>query len=184
MTSDPAAGRSPPLRFRRARAQDVAAIVTLVESAYRGEASRQGWTTEADFLDGQRTDRTEVADLLALHDSCIVLAESDAGLLASMHLQQHDSSCHLGMFAVRPELQGRGIGKAMLREAERIAQSEWGCSEMSMCVLDVRTDLIAWYVRRGYCRSGALRPFPYGDVRYGLPRRDDLQFEILLKPLG
>ena len=184
MSPGHATGLSHPLHFRHAGVPDVAAIVMLVESAYRGEASRAGWTTEADFLDGQRTDAAEVAGLLALRDSCIVLAESDAGLLASVHLQQQDSSCLLGMFAVRPVLQGRGIGREMLREAERIAHDEWGCNEMSMCVLDLRTDLIAWYLRRGYHRSGAFRPFPYGDARYGLPRRDDLQFEILLKQLG
>ena len=82
MSPGHAAGLDHPLRFRHARVPDVAAIVMLVESAYRGEASRAGWTTEADFLDGQRTDAAEVAGLLALRDSCIVLAESDAGLLA------------------------------------------------------------------------------------------------------
>jgi ribosomal protein S18 acetylase RimI-like enzyme len=161
----------------------VAAIVALVESAYRGEASRAGWTTEADFLDGQRTDAAEVASLIAARDSRIVLAVSGAELLASVHLQRSDHACHLGMFAVRPGLQGRGIGGKMLREAERIARNEWGCREMRMGVISLRTELIAWYERRGYRRSGDFRAFPYGDARYGLPRRDDLRLEILLKAL-
>jgi hypothetical protein len=38
-------------------------------------------------------------------------------------------------------------------------------------------------VRRGYARTGELLPFPYGNDRFGLPLRDDLQFEALEKEL-
>ena len=88
------------------------------------------------------------------------------------------------MFAVRPELQGGGLGKAVLREAERIAGGEWQLAKLRMTVIDVRDELIAWYQRRGYRRTGISKPFPYGDPRFGLPRRDDLRFEILEKDLA
>ncbi len=171
------------LQFREAHAEDVPAIVALVESAYRGDASRRGWTTEADLLDGQRTDAAGVAELLARPDSRLLLAEREGSLLGCCHLERQAEACYFGMFAVAPGLQGGGVGGAILAEAERLAREAWHCVRMEMTVITVRDELIAWYVRRGYRRTGALRPFPYGDERFGRPRRADLEFEVLAKPL-
>jgi ribosomal protein S18 acetylase RimI-like enzyme len=87
------------------------------------------------------------------------------------------------MFSVNPQLQGGGIGKAVLDEAERIARDEWQLPVMRMTVIDIRNELIAFYQRRGYRRTGVFKPFPYGDARFGLPKRDDLRFEVLEKAL-
>ena len=87
------------------------------------------------------------------------------------------------MFSVRPDRQGCGLGGQLLREAERIARDDWHCHGMRMTVIDVREELIAWYQRRGFARTGEHQPFPYGDARFGIPKRDDLRFEILYKPL-
>lgn len=177
------------LRFRHATAADVDAVVALTESAYRGDASRAGWTTEADLLDGQRTDAREVAGLVARSGSLILLAEAadgdraTPGLLASCHLEKQGSNAYFGMFSVRPAAQGSGTGRALLAEAERVAREDWHCRAMRMTVIDVRSELIAWYERRGYHRTGEYRPFPYGDPRFGIPRRDDLRFEWLVKEL-
>ena len=169
--------------FRAARPADVEAIVSLVQSAYRGEGSRQGWTTEADMLDGQRTDAPGVAALLDKPGSMVLLAESQAGLLACAHVERQRTAGYFGMFSVSPPLQGGGIGRAMLAEAERRARDEWACTEMQMTVISIRDELIAWYERRGYHRTGQYTPFPYGDERFGIPRRDDLRFELLVKAL-
>lgn len=169
--------------FRTAVLADCASIVALVESAYRGEVSRQGWTTEADFLDGQRIDVEGVRADIEKPDSCIVLAEQDGRLLACCHLEKNAEACYFGMFSVQPQLQGSGIGKAMMQEAERRALEDWHCTAMEMTVIDIRDELIAFYQRRGYSRTGIKKPFPYGDARFGLPKRSDLQFEILRKPL-
>jgi len=177
MNSNPA-----PWRFRTAQTADVDAIVALVQSAYRGEGSKQGWTTEADMLDGQRTDPASVAALLK-PGSVVLLAESDAGLLACAHIERQDKAGYFGMFSVNPSLQGGGIGRAMLGEAERIARADWNCEEMQMTVISIRDELIAWYERRGYRRTGQYKPFPYGDERFGVPKRDDLRFELLVKAL-
>ena len=171
-------------RYRHATTDDIAAIVALVESAYRGEVSKQGWTTEADLLDGQRTDPEGVRALIEAPDGRILLAEDASRLLASAHLERHGAWAYFGMFAVRPDLQGGGIGNAVLAECERIAREEWGCGEMRMTVISVRPELIAWYERRGYRATGETRPFPYGDPRFGLPRRDDLEFIVLAKALA
>lgn len=169
--------------FRFAQAADVAVIVALTQSAYRGDASRVGWTTEADFLDGQRTDAADVAALIKNTKSRMLLAERDGELLACCNIQQQEAACYFGMFSVRPNLQGSGVGRLMLAEAERIARDEWACREMQMTVISVRDELIAWYERRGYSRSGVFKPFPYGDERFGIPRRADLRFEVLVKSL-
>lgn len=173
----------PPLRFRSATHADITPVVALVESAYRGEASRRGWTTEADLLDGQRTDHQGVRTLIEAPQSLIVVAERAGELIACAHIEQRNELCYFGMFSVCPELQGAGVGNAMLSECERLARESWGCRAMEMTVIRQREELIAWYERRGYRRTGESRPFPYGDERFGLPRRPDLEFIVLEKPL-
>lgn len=169
------------LTFRVAERKDTADIVQLVESAYRGEASRAGWTTEADLLDGQRTDSVEVSAILGRHNNYIILCERDDRLLGSVHLAVRQDHAYLGMFAVDPAEQGKGIGKAMLAHAEDWVFSEKACNWLEMTVITQRKDLIGWYQRRGYEVTGKTRPFPYGDERYGKPRRDDLILEVLKK---
>lgn len=173
----------PVLHFRAATAADIDDVVALVESAYRGEGSKQGWTTEADLLDGRRTDATDVGGLVARDDARVLLAETDGVIVACAQLEREGDAAYFGMFSVRPPLQGAGLGRAMLAEAERIARDEWGCGTMRMNVISVRDELIAWYERRGYTRTGEYSPFPYGDERFGIPRRDDLRFERLRKSL-
>lgn len=178
------------LTFRAAASADISAIVALVQSAYRGDASRVGWTTEADLLDGQRIDPEGVAADIARPHSRVLLVERDGELLACAHVEVRrddnegrGDSGYFGMFAVRPALQGSGIGKLVLAEGERILRDEWQCTHMRMTVIDVRDELIAWYERRGFRRTGEYWPFPYGDPRFGIPRRDDLKFEWLEKDL-
>ena len=173
-----------PLTFRAAQARDIGPVVALVESAYRGDSGRRGWTTESDLLDGQRTDPQGVAEVLGKSGSRILIAESAGVLLACCHLERQGEACYFGMFAVDPSQQGSGVGKQMMQEAERIARDEWQCERMEMTVISVRDELVAWYERRGYRRTGAYKPFPYGDERFGIPKRDDLRFELLVKDLA
>ena len=171
------------LHFRAATAADLDAIVALVTSAYRGDSSRAGWTTEADFLDGNRIDAEVLRADIARPRSRVLLAERDGQLLACAHVSEDDGAGYFGMFSVVPGLQGGGIGKQVLAECERIARDEWLLPAMRMTVIDIRDELIAFYERRGYRRTGILKPFPYGDERFGLPQRDDLRFEVLEKTL-
>ena len=172
------------LSFHAATAADIDAMVALVESAYRGESGRRGWTTESDLLDGQRTDAAGVTELLASPGSQLLLAEIDGSPLACCHLERQGETAYFGLFAVKPTEQGSGLGKRLLAEAERIARDEWHCDHMHMTVIDLRSELIAWYERRGYRRTGQYKAFPYGDERFGIPRRDDLRFELLIKNLS
>ena len=174
---------APAVTFRVAGLSDVDALVALVESAYRGDSSRAGWTTEADILGGQRTDHEGVREVIGKAGSRMVAVERDGELVACCQLEHRGAHAYFGMFAVRPAQQGAGLGKVVIAEAERFAREEWGAAEMHMTVISVREDLIAWYERRGYARTGRMSPFPYGDERFGLPTRDDLQFELLTKQL-
>ena len=169
------------VRYRDAAVGDVPALVRLVTSAYRGEASRAGWTTEADLLDGERIDPVVLRADIERPRSRVLLATRGAEPVACAHVAVEGDAGYFGMFAVRPDLQGAGIGDALLREAERVVRDEWGLGAMRMTVIDLRDELIAWYERRGYRRTGVHKPFPYGDTRFGVPRRDDLRFEVLEK---
>lgn len=184
------AGLGPPynvrmddFRLRDGTEADIPALVELVTSAYRGDTSRQGWTTEADLLDGNRIDPDVLRAEIARPRSRILVAERDSVLLACAHVAEEDGAGYFGMFSVRPDLQGAGLGKQLLTEAERVVREDWQLPTMRMTVIDVREALIAFYERRGYHRTGIHKPFPYGDERFGIPLRDDLRFEVLEKPL-
>lgn len=176
----PAAGPT----FRDATDADVDALVALIESAYRGDSSRAGWTTEADILKGRRTDPEGVLEVIKSPESRMLTVEQDGRIIACCQLEHRGDHAYFGMFAVSPTLQGAGLGKTVMAEAERQAREAWGVTEMHMTVISVRDDLIAWYERRGYRRTGEMSPFPYGDARFGIPQRDDLRFELLVKELG
>ncbi|WP_432483707.1 GNAT family N-acetyltransferase [Kineococcus esterisolvens] len=176
--------------FREAALADVPAVVALVESAYRGASSRAGWTTEADLLDGRRTDEEGIAAIVADPDAVLLLAERPAGgpasarLLGCCELRRTGDAAHFGTFAVRPVLQGGGIGASLLARADAEAVRRWGSAALEMTVIAQRADLIAWYQRRGFSATGHRRPFPYGDERFGVPKRDDLEFLVLRRATG
>jgi len=169
------------LTFRRATTDDVPALLELVTNAYRGEASRQGWTTEADLIDGQRLDTDVLRADIDRADSLIILGERGADLIGCAHIAKDGAeTAYFGMFAVRPTGQNQGDGKRILAEAERLAVAEWDVRVMRMTVISLRDSLIAFYERRGFRRTGAHKPF-HLDTRFGVPRRDDLRLDVLEK---
>lgn len=175
--------------IRRATPLDVDAVVALVTSAYRGEPSRAGWTTEADWIDGDRTNPGEVAGIIAGRESLLLLVEDPDGIGPALEAccqlaRSAPGVAYFGMFAVRPDRQGKGIGKLLLTEAERFARRTWRAEVMRMTVVDVRADLIDWYGRRGYRLTGETEPFPYGDPAFGIPKVPDLKFAVLAKSLA
>jgi ribosomal protein S18 acetylase RimI-like enzyme len=124
-----------------------------------------------------------VRDVIGQADSALLLAMREGTLVGSCQLMCRElgESAYFGMFAVRPGLQGVGLGRAVLAEAERVARTKWGARVMRMTVIRQREELINWYRRRGYEPIGESEPFPYGDERYGIPLRDDLEFIVLEK---
>lgn len=187
-----------PLALRAARREDAEALSALVNSAYRGDSSRVGWTTEADLLGGQRTDpdalRESIEQGETMGDRVLLVHEAvqpsgpaggSAALAidACVQLERHGDEAYLGMFTVRPTLQGGGLGRRLLAGAEQDARRRWGVTAVHMTVIAQRAELIAWYERRGYRATGETAPFPYGDARFGEPLQPDLHFVVLRKVL-
>ena len=159
-------------------------MLDLVQRAYRGESARLGWTHEADLLDGQRTDAEALGSMLADPHQRVLVAEEDARLIGCVQVSdQRDGTAYLGMLSVDPTLQARGLGKLLIGVAEGTALEVFGARRMEMTVIEQRAELIAYYERRGYARTGETRPFPLDDPRFGLPRRRDLHFVVLAKSL-
>jgi ribosomal protein S18 acetylase RimI-like enzyme len=161
--------------------QDADELNQLVNSAYRGDSSRIGWTTEADLLDGTRTDAAQIAGLIRAPGTTILKYVADGKIDACVELITEGSKLYLGMLTVRPLLQGRGIGKVLLAAAEAYA-AQHSCTAIFMTVITVRKELIDWYIRHGYSDTGQRRPFAFTDPRNGQPRQA-LEFMVLEKSL-
>ena len=160
--------------------EDIPVLLELVNSAYRGEPSRKGWTTEADLIAGDiRTSTEDLAKLMARPGAVILKTCAENGALgACVFLEKHDNRLYLGMFSVSPELQGQGIGKILLYGAEEQART-FECTSIYMQVISLRHELIAWYERHGYRNTGEYRPFD-APLEFGVPRQP-LEFVILEK---
>lgn len=168
--------------IQMATAQDIPALEALVNSAYRGEASQQGWTTEAHLLKGAL--RTDTAALTAIFNdpTAVILTckNGEGTLLGCVYLQLQQQKLYLGMLSVLPGLQGGGIGKQLMAAADDYAHAN-GCEFIVMTVISVRQELIDWYQRRGYTLTGETQPFPV-DNRFGVPTQP-LEFVVLSKPV-
>lgn len=174
----------PDLTFLAAKASNIEALHRLVESAYRGDSARKGWTHEADLLGGQRTDREALLAIIRADNQIILLAFDRETLIGCVQLSRVDDSIsYLGLLTVNPDMQAGGIGKQIISAAENFVRDNWDSAIMEMTVIGKREDLIAYYERRGYAQTGETRPFPMDDPRYGLPKTDDLEFIVLQKPL-
>jgi ribosomal protein S18 acetylase RimI-like enzyme len=161
---------------------DIPELTMLVNSAYRGDASRKGWTTEANLLDGDlRTDEASLSQLLKNPNAVMLKFVSNDHITGCVYLEKQANALYLGMLSVSPVAQANGIGKKLLKAAEEHARQQ-GCDCIVMTVISLRNELIDWYERHGYKRNGATKPFPE-DERFG-KARVPLQFFVLEKKLG
>lgn len=181
--------------IRLATLRDVDAITELVNGAYRGESGARGWTTEAHLLGGLRTDSERVSDLIRAEGSVVLLKTlrlADAAGAATgeteiiegcVHLErQNAATAYLGMLTTNSQRQARGTGSELLKASEAFVARAWQSTRVEMTVITVRTELIDWYVRRGYRVTSEKRPFP-ADPRFGIPLVESLEFIVLDKNL-
>lgn len=165
----------------KASIEDATKIAAIVNSAYRGDTSRLGWTMEADLLDGVRISETGILDMLNTPDAHLLKYETSQGnLLGCVYLEKQDSVLYLGMLTVSPFAQNKGTGKELVQAAEEFARMQQ-CTIIRMTVISVRHELIKWYERFGYKQTGEIKPFP-DDPRFGIPKTS-LEFIVLEKQL-
>ncbi|RXM42451.1 GNAT family N-acetyltransferase [Flavobacterium sp. YO12] len=165
----------------KAALQDIPALVTLINSAYRGETSKKGWTTEAHLLEGKRTDEEEMTEILQDSKNTILKFTENDKIIGSVLLVEKGHQLYLGMLTVSPELQNSGIGKKLLAEAENHAKT-LGISSIIMTVISVREELIAWYKRQGYVDTGEREAFPESGIHVTVSE-EPLEFIFLEKQL-
>jgi ribosomal protein S18 acetylase RimI-like enzyme len=171
------------VEFRTATKDDVDGIVALVGHAYRGTGGEPGWTTEAHLFEGPRTDAADVRATLDAAEHTLIVAEDGGALVGCCTVSDRGRIAYFGMFAVSPTAQGAGVGKALLAEAERFARDALGAARMIMTVISTRHELLAWYERRGYRRTGNVVPFPSEHAAHLRPGVV-VELETLVKRLG
>lgn len=167
--------------FRHATHNDIPTLTSLLNRSYRGDSSRIGWTTEADLLSGKRIDEARLIQLLNDPDSLILIAQSEESILATIHAHHETENVHFGLFAVEPSFQGGGIGKKLLAYGESEATRKWGVTTAIMEVITHRVELIEYYERRGYMRTGEMIAFPESDL--WVRQVDSLELAVLSKSL-
>ncbi|WP_264551399.1 GNAT family N-acetyltransferase [Flavobacterium sp. N2038] len=165
----------------KATLQDIPALTTLINSAYRGESSKKGWTTEAHLLEGKRTDEQEMTEIFLDPKNTILKFTENDTIIGSVLLVEKGHQLYLGMLTVSPELQNSGIGKKLLAEAENHAKA-LGLSGIIMTVISVREELIAWYKRHGYVDTGEREAFPESGIHVTVSE-EPLEFIYLEKKI-
>ena len=163
----------------KATLQDIPALLTLINSAYRGETSKKGWTTEAHLLEGKRTTEEELKEIIQDPKNTFLKFTENDQIIGSVLLVEKEDQLYLGMLTVSPELQNAGIGKKLLAEGEKHAKT-LGLSSIIMTVVSVRAELIAWYKRHGYVETGEREPFPSSDIHINISDKP-LEFIYLEK---
>ena len=137
---------------------DVPELVVLINSAYRGESSKKGWTTEANLIGGQRIDNEGLAEQMNDPDATILkYTNHDGQITGCVYLQKRGEKLYLGMLTVSPTLQANGLGRLLLQAAEDYARSIH-YHTITMTVITTRTELLEWYERRGYAKTGEVIP--------------------------
>jgi ribosomal protein S18 acetylase RimI-like enzyme len=151
---------------------DVPELTALINSSYRGESSKKGWTTEADLIDGQRIDNESLTEQMEDPNAVVLKNTDDTGKITGcVYLQKRGDKLYLGMLTVSPLLQANGLGRQLLQAAEDYAR-QINYHTITMTVITTRTELLNWYERRGYQKTGEMIPLVIPE-----------QFGILKQPL-
>jgi ribosomal protein S18 acetylase RimI-like enzyme len=137
---------------------DVPELTALINSSYRGESSKKGWTTEANLIDGQRIDNESLTEQMEDPNAVVLKNTDETGKITGcVYLQKRGDKLYLGMLTVSPLLQTNGLGRQLLQAAEDYARSI-NYHTITMTVITTRTELVSWYERRGYQKNGEVIP--------------------------
>jgi ribosomal protein S18 acetylase RimI-like enzyme len=170
------------IELKIASVNDAKDINTLVNSVYRGENSKKGWTTEAEFLGGIRITEEKVKEILVRKNDIVILAFIEGSITGCVHLENAGEHSYLGMLSVDVDHQDKGIGRLLINECERYTKEEWKLRKIKMKVINRRLELMEYYYRRGYRSTGEIEEFLPGPETFGDPT-EKLYFETLSKEL-
>ena len=166
--------------FRTANKSEAEEIARLVNQAYRPETGTAGWTHESDLVSGNRTNVGQVEEVISKPDSVILVGLKGTEIVACVHVEKDGNYGHIGMLAVNPKLQGAGAGKQMLAHAEKYANERFGSEKFIIVVVSSRSELIAFYLRRGYQKTGTVQDYPLS-AGVGTPKLSNLKTEVFEK---
>lgn len=169
--------------FRIANNLDSEVIANLVNKAYRPEPGASGWTHESDLVSGSRTSASQITETVSKPNSTILVGLKDSKIVACVHVEKEGNNSHIGMLAVKPELQGAGVGKQILSQAEKYALEVFGAEKFMMVVISSRSELISFYLRRGYQQTGSMMDYPVSQG-VGIPKNPAIKIVVLEKRPG
>ena len=139
----------PDHRLRIADEWDLPLLAAVINEAYE--------IAESEFVDGPRATAQELRD--KLRHGTFLLADGGNGVAHGLvYVSVAGPVGQFGPLAVRPGLQGTGLGNRLIEAAERHCRDA-GCREIEIDVVNHRTVLVDYYGRRGYVVTGQ-RPFP------------------------
>ncbi|WP_240007321.1 GNAT family N-acetyltransferase [Pseudaquidulcibacter saccharophilus] len=167
------------ITIREANANDIARIEYLVETTYRGEDSKKGWTTEFNLLAGTRLQKGEIAAALADKANQFFVAERDNIVVGVICVNKNGDWIEFGKFSVDPEMQGLGIGKMLIAKVEDFVRNIWGADKLKLSVISIRKELVDFYARYGFKDTGQRIDFikihPYVELKDGVS-----DFEVII----
>ena len=159
--------------------KDIDKLILLINSAYRGESAKKGWTHEANLIEGDsRIDKVSLETMMIDPNATILKYEENEQISGCVYLEKKKSSLYLGLLSVSPDLQAKGIGKKLLKAAEEHALLT-NCNKIEMTVISMRAKLIEWYERHGYHQTNQRQPFPEHEG-FGVPVKP-LEFVVMEK---
>lgn len=168
--------------IKKAIIADTEELTKLVNSAYRGESSKTGWTSEAHLLDDTRIDDLEMFSYLQDNRITILKYLDDNEVIKGcVYLEPKEGKLYLGMLTVSPLVQAQGIGRQLLEAAEKHAKKNH-LAAIFMTVITSRYELIAWYGRRGFNATGEMRPFPVHE-KFGI-KKQPLELMVMEKKVN
>ena len=172
-------------QFRLAEQRDMAELVKMINSAYR-DPHQNSWTNESELVDGDRIDHAQLEALIHQHsqtslydhtsyDSLLLVAEihhqMKDEMIGCIAINSQQQDVEIGTFCIAPQWQNLGYGAQVLNAAETYAiKMKPNLRKMVMWVLDARSELIDFYSRRGYVKTGIVEEYPF-DLNVGTPLR-------------
>ncbi|OCL94367.1 GNAT family N-acetyltransferase [Arcobacter porcinus] len=170
------------LEFCEAKKENIKDMENIINIAYR-KISASGWTGESHLLSGIRVNEAMLEEMLENENIRTFLAKKDDKVLATIQVKKEDLNLVIGLFAVDTDMQSSGIGKKLLEFAENRAKDIFkDCKKFIMEVISSRTELIAYYNRRGYKNTDVYLEFPKSDL-WAPTTKEEIKLLVLEKEI-